>query len=480
MDTPPIDSALILTTAWVFDRPGNPLPPSPLTSVGGLSLLQRTILTLRRGGIARFVVLGGEQAEALRRQIQGDRRVQAEVRWLPVREFPPSDPRTWEVLSGMIGPSYLIAGTGAVFSSSLVSRVREESRKGKPVVVVRSTVGSPSVLRQAQHERAPEGASPTSPVILSPSTELRTSLSKGESGGVVTLEPAVSSTLTVDLVAISEGFTSPGWASPQDGTNPLQAALERGLRQGQVRVLPLEADWYHEVRGGAPEEVEEAEWTLLRSLKGGLEGFVDRHFNRKCSKRLTLGLLQTPLTPNGVTLLATAVGLLAAMAFAVGGYAAGIVGALLFQLSAILDCCDGEVARLKFLESSFGEQLDMALDNVVHVALYAGMAWGAYTAGWGSVALLFGGLATVGNVAAFFVVQKATRIQADLGPDRRRRVETILNRIVSRDFSVLILALALVGHVEWFLVLAAVGSNIFWPALAWQLRPTNASSSRSS
>jgi len=66
MDTPPLDSALILTTAWIFDRPGNPLPPSPLTAVGGLSLLQRTILTLRRGGIARFVVLGGEQAEALR------------------------------------------------------------------------------------------------------------------------------------------------------------------------------------------------------------------------------------------------------------------------------------------------------------------------------------------------------------------------------------------------------------------------------
>jgi len=73
-------------------------------------------------------------------------------------------------------------------------------------------------------------------------------------------------------------------------------------------------------------------------------------------------------------------------------------------------------------------------------------------------------------VAAFAVVQRAIQIRDNLEASRRRRVEAILNRLVSRDFSVLILALALVGHVEWFLVLAAVGANIFWPLLAWQLR----------
>jgi len=36
-------------------------------------------------------------------------------------------------------------------------------------------------------------------------------------------------------------------------------------------------------------------------------------------------------------------------------------------------------------------------------------------------------------------------------------------------------AFALVGHVEWFLPLAAVGSNIFWPVLAFQLRLPNTS-----
>jgi phosphatidylglycerophosphate synthase len=450
MDHPAIDNAVILAAGRVFNRPGEPAPSSPLTSVGGLSLFQRTLFTLQRGGISRLVVLAGDETEALKDQIQGDTRVKADVRWLPTREFSPDDPRTWEGIAGMFGGPYLVAATGAVFAASLVARVREEGRKHEPIVVVKDdtmlAAGEPAAIRKALSGRA-------------------------EGGGVVMVETSVEPIPAVELVAVPETFTSSGWASTQEGPYPLQAALERGIRQGQVKVLPLGSDWYQEVNVEGGTSAAAAERTLLRSLKGGLEGFVDRHFNRRCSKWITRMLLQTPLTPNAVTVLATLVGLLAATTFALGGYAAGIVGALLFQLSAVLDCCDGEVARLKFMESSFGERLDVALDNVVHIGLYAGMGWAAYRSGWGTFALGLAGLAIIGNAAAFVVVQRAFKVRDTLDTHRRRRVEAILNRLVSRDFSVLILALALIGHVEWFLLLAAIGSNIFWPLLAVQLKP---------
>ena len=452
--------AVLLTNMSIFDRADPPLA-GPLTFVGGLSLFQRTVLTLQRAGISRFLVLAGEEGDVLRRQLEGDPRFTSDVRWLPVREFPHSDSRTWEVISAMLGGPYLLAGMGAIFSVNLVRRLTQEALRGEPVLVASgSQLGEP---RSAERVRQ--------------KSELH-----GESGGVMTLEERTSSALHADLIWIPENFTCTGWASAQDYPNPLHAALERGLRQGQVRVLPLGDDWYQHVRiekAGADDagtSIAEAEWTLLRSLKGGLEGFVDRHFNRKCSKWITQWLLRTPLTPNAVTILATVVGLIAAGAFAFGGYAAGIVGAVLFQLSAILDCCDGEVARLKFLESPFGEQLDFVLDNVVHVALFAGMAWGAYQAGWGRWALVLGGLAIFGNVAAFGVVQWAMRVRMQADPANAARIDRILNRLASRDFSVLILLLALLGHSDWFLVLAACGSNIFWLFLAWQLRMSAASS----
>ena len=483
-----MNRALILTTTAVFERRTEHRLPSPLTIVGGLSLFQRTILTLQRGGISRFMILGGDHTEALRDQLQGDRRITAEVRWLPVREFPPSDYRTWEIVSGMMGGSYLVAGTGAIFSAALIGQLREAAQASRAVLVMPNQA-------MLEKEVSGIGAGPTC---------------QGSEDGVVMVEaPATAvreaSSQALDLVAIPEGFTATGWANIEDCPHPLRTALERGLRQGQVKVLPLGEQWYEEVRAtGAgsladAQSVIQAEWTLARSLKGAHEGFVDRYFNRKCSRWLTHWFLQTPLTPNAVTLVATAVGLVGAGAFAVGGYLAGIIGALLFQLSAILDCCDGEVARIKFLESRVGEKLDLILDNVVHIALFAGMAWGVSVGnggcgGWTSIladpgspvaetlgvagcdhrwdfwGLLFGGLAIFGNVAAFAVVNAAMRLRRDMDQSRRARIDSILSRLASRDFSVIVFAFALFGQIKWFLVLAAIGSNIFWPFLAWQLR----------
>jgi phosphatidylglycerophosphate synthase len=472
MSLAPIDSALILTTTRIFNRPGEPSPASPLTVVGGLSLFQRTILTLQRVGISRFIVLAGAETEGLKRQLCADVRIRAEVRWLPVLEFSPGDPRSWEVFPGLFGASYLVVATGAVFPASLLARLRQEARVGEPLVVVRD-----ALQRQSREALDPSkgirtgSSKPAGGRSLEAGAPTVVQPSSAEGGVVTTLEAPATPTLDVDLVVIPEGFTASGWATPQDGPYPMHAALERAIRLGQARVLPLGSDWYQDVCAKGMTGPDEAERQLLRSLKGGLEGFVDRHFNRRCSRWITRWLVRTPLTPNGVTVLATAVGVLAAVAFGFGGYTGGIIGALLFQLSTILDCCDGEVARLKFMESAFGEQLDIGLDNVVHIALYAGIAWASYKDEWGAVALLLGGFAMLGNVAAFVVVQQATRLRKGLDPERRRHVESILNSLASRDFSVLILALALVGHVEWFLPLAAIGSNIFWPVLAWQLRP---------
>src|SRR5256712_11739797 len=140
MDRAPIDSALILTTTRIFNRPGEPLPASPLTVVGGLSLFRRTILTLQRGGISRFIVLAGNETEDLRRQLRSDERIRGEVRWLPVLEFSPGDPRTWEIFPGLFGAPYLVVGTGAVFPASLVARVRQEAGNNETLVVVRGMV----------------------------------------------------------------------------------------------------------------------------------------------------------------------------------------------------------------------------------------------------------------------------------------------------------------------------------------------------
>ncbi len=184
-------------------------------------------------------------------------------------------------------------------------------------------------------------------------------------------------------------------------------------------------------------------------------------------------------SPNVITMVATFVGLLSAVGFAFGTYQAGIVAALLFQLSAVIDCCDGEVARLTFSESPFGAWLDITMDNVVHIAIFAGIAWGAYLASKGTgsawVPLAFGAAAVLGNMMSFWLVTKAQKIGATRGwstPGQAAWSDFILKNVASRDFSVIILLFAILEKFDWFFWMAGIGSTVFWLLMLWVIRPS--------
>jgi hypothetical protein len=88
---------------------------------------------------------------------------------------------------------------------------------------------------------------------------------------------------------------------------------------------------------------------------------------------------------NTVTVLSALVGVAAAISFAFGTYPALVFGALLLQVSLVLDCVDGEIARATRTRSPFGAWLDAATDRLKEYAALAGLAIAA-GAGWWWVA----------------------------------------------------------------------------------------------
>jgi len=171
--------------------------------------------------------------------------------------------------------------------------------------------------------------------------------------------------------------------------------------------------------------------------------------------------------------------LVAAAGFGVGTYSAGIVAALLFQLAAIIDCCDGEVARLTFTESPFGAWLDIAMDNVVHMAIFAGMAVGSYLRLDGSdgtwVPLALGSAAVAGNGLSFWLVTREQKIKSASGwktPVQAAWSDFMLKNVASRDFSVIVLIFAVIAKLDWFLWMAAIGSLVFSLLMLWVIRPS--------
>src|SRR5262249_58166257 len=128
----------------------------------------------------------------------------------------------------------------------------------------------------------------------------------------------------------------------------------------------------------------------------------DRWLDRRLSPAVTRLLLPTALTPNHVTAIGVAIGVAGGLLLGSAGTAGVVVGVAALVASGVLDCVDGEIARVKFVESKLGHVLDVTGDTVVHAALLAGIAMRlARTGAWpGGPTLALLGVGVLGAFAA--------------------------------------------------------------------------------
>lgn len=83
----------------------------------------------------------------------------------------------------------------------------------------------------------------------------------------------------------------------------------------------------------------------------------------------------TPITPNQVTFLSAAVAAgAAAMLIALPGHGWLIAAALVFELSFVLDCVDGQLARLRKTASPVGHLLDFLMDELKALFMFGAVA----------------------------------------------------------------------------------------------------------
>jgi phosphatidylglycerophosphate synthase len=130
-------------------------------------------------------------------------------------------------------------------------------------------------------------------------------------------------------------------------------------------------------------------------------------WNRRMSVPLSRVLAQLPITPNQVTFFTLFVALVGAYLLALGGYWQMLAGAILTQISSILDGNDGELARLKVQDSDFGTWLDTLCDYVSYFLTFGAIGWGLYTRYSDTyylilVALFFAGLGIAMPLLAYF------------------------------------------------------------------------------
>ena len=107
------------------------------------------------------------------------------------------------------------------------------------------------------------------------------------------------------------------------------------------------------------------------------DGFYSVFFLRKISKLFTWLAVRLKMTPNQVTLISFGIGLLSAYEFSKGNFWAIFAGAVLLQLSIIIDCVDGELARYTRQFSQLGAWLDAITDRIKEYLVFFALAYGA-------------------------------------------------------------------------------------------------------
>lgn len=158
------------------------------------------------------------------------------------------------------------------------------------------------------------------------------------------------------------------------GKNSLSDGMRVIVKEGILRSLDNKGKFWADC--DTWEDIKFARKKFINDLTKGEDGIISKRFNRKISTLISGYLSNTPITPNMISFTILMMAIPTFLLLSSGIYPWLILGGLLIQLMSILDGVDGELARMKFAGSSWGEFLDANLDKYVDTAAVTGMTLG--------------------------------------------------------------------------------------------------------
>lgn len=181
-----------------------------------------------------------------------------------------------------------------------------------------------------------------------------------------------------------------------------------------------------------------AERYLMNLLKGKIhDGPISRLLNRPVSIRCSKILVNFNFTPNQISIFSFLLSLFAAAFFAMGEYRYLVFGGIMAQLASIIDGCDGEVARLKYLSSNYGGWFDAVLDRYADAFLLFGLTWHVYSTNLSSLVFVIGFMAIIGSFMVSYTADKHDNLM-------KNKIHNGLR--IGRDINVFLLFLAAISN----------------------------------
>ncbi len=154
----------------------------------------------------------------------------------------------------------------------------------------------------------------------------------------------------------------------------------------RMRTFSADSGYWYRLSDTAESE-KEAEGVVFSHVGKTATGWIARNINGRMSLPLSKLLARTPLTPNAVSVLINLIGVLCGPFYALGH---AVLGALFMQAATVLDRCDGEVARIKLMETKKGQWVDTISDQFTVLSFLIGVPVGYYLQTGSTVAVVLG------------------------------------------------------------------------------------------
>lgn len=361
MATAQVNQAVILAAGMgTRIAKGGATEPKPLVRVGGLTLLKRAVLTARSQGVTRFVIVVGNESARVRASLAGDPDVAGlEIVFVENERFDLANGVSVLAARPYLQPGeFFLTMSDHIVEKSIYATLQHEPARGGLVLAVDRKLDTIFDMDDATKVRV--GPHETIASIGKTIPEF-----DAVDTGVFRCDFAL-------FDALDAVFRAKGNVSLSDGVQALAAS-------GKARVADVGEAWWQDV--DTVETKAHAEKMLFKSLTKKIDGPVSRHINRRFSKTITRLVMNTNIVPNHMTAVGLVVGIASAVVTAMATPASLwliALGGVLYQVSSMIDGCDGEIARLKFKHSARGEWFDTISDDVINLGYQLAMGFALY------------------------------------------------------------------------------------------------------
>ena len=325
--------------------------PKPLFPLLGIPLIVRNILSLRQAGIQEFVIITGCYDQELRRALGDGSKWGVSLTYVYNENWQQGNGTSVKAYEQVYRPNekFILIMADHMFEPEVISTF----------VAQANLLRDDEVLLAADKNLEAVHDLEESTKIFMENNAVR------QLGKKLPNYQAVDCGLFLCTKALLDALSTTIENEKYTLTDGINVLAERG----KLKLHYIENSW---VDVDDPDSIKPAKQMLLRGLVSKKDGFISRHINRKVSLKITELLASTTITPNHISFISFIICLVSAFCFAFG---LPLIGGLLAQIGSILDGTDGEIARLKFQQSKYGELFDSVLDRYADFFIIAGMTY---------------------------------------------------------------------------------------------------------